>query len=237
MASVGFDRFEALGKFDHLEPRVRTHLKNVYSCLFIALLGATAGAYLNVFFGVMQEVGFLTGLISVGLCVWLRATPHESKTVGKRIAMLTGIGFLTGVSFGPLIRYAAYLDPSIIMTAFLGASIIFGCFSLTALYSSDRKWLYLGGTLMSVLMYMTIASFLNIFFRSQLLFQAQIYIGLVLFCLFVLYDTQMIIEKRLRGDDDYIWHSIDLFLDFAHIFRYILIILSQKEEGKKKRRN
>ncbi|KAF6020814.1 TMBIM6 [Bugula neritina] len=147
------------------------------------------------------------------------------------------IGFLTGVSMGPLLQYAAFLDPSLITTAFTGACVIFGSFTLAALFSRDRTWLYLGGTLMTVLGWMTFASLVNIFFRSTILFQAQIYVGLALFCLFVLYDTQMIIEKRRMGDDDYIWHSVDLFLDFVHIFRKLLIILSQKEEDKKKRRN
>ncbi|KAF6023398.1 TMBIM6 [Bugula neritina] len=185
----------------------------------------------------MQEAGFLTAIITLGLIFWLKATPHESKNVSKRIGILTGIGFLTGVSMGPLLQYAAFLDPSLITTAFTGACVIFGSFTLAALFSRDRTWLYLGGTLMTVLGWMTFASLVNIFFRSTILFQAQIYVGLALFCLFVLYDTQMIIEKRRMGDDDYIWHSVDLFLDFVHIFRKLLIILSQKEEDKKKRRN
>jgi len=61
------------------------------------------------------------------------------------------------------------------------------------------------GTLMSILGWMMIASLLNIFFRSQLIFQANLYIGLAVFCVFVLYDTQLIIEKRRMGDEDYVW--------------------------------
>lgn len=50
-----------------------------------------------------------------------------------------------GLSLAPLLRYAAYVDPSLIPTAFLGASVIFGGFSLAALFSRERTWLYLGG--------------------------------------------------------------------------------------------
>ena len=35
--------------------------------------------------------------------------------------------------------------------------------------------------------------------------QVNLYLGLFVFCAFVLYDTQLIVEKRRRGDDDYIW--------------------------------
>jgi len=237
MSTQGFDRWAAIGKFDHIDATVQTHLKSVYSCLFIALLSATAGAYVNTFMGFMQEAGFLTAIASIGLIFWMKATPHEQKNVPKRIGMLAGIGALTGMSMGPLLRYAAFLDPSIITTAFMGACVIFGSFTLAALFSRERAYLYLGGTLMSVVGWMMLASFANLILGSTIIFQAQVYIGLVVFCLFVLYDTQMIIEKRRMGDDDFIWHSVDLFFDFIQIFQKLLIILSQKEENKKKRRN
>ena len=63
---------------------------------------------------------------------------------------------------------------------------------------------------------------------SSLTPQFQLYFGLLLFCGFVLFDTQMIIERKERGDDDYIWHSLDLFIDFLAIFKRLLIILAQK---------
>jgi len=49
----------------------------------------------------------------------------------------------------------------------------------------------------------------------------------------------MIIEKRKRGDRDFIKHSLDLFIDFMQVFRRVIILLMQKEDGnnKKKRRN
>ncbi len=60
------------------------------------------------------------------------------------------------------------------------------------------------------------------------LLQIELYGGLLLFCGFVLFDTQLIVEKCERGDTDYIWHSLDLFLDFINIFRRLLIILASK---------
>jgi hypothetical protein len=38
----------------------------------------------------------------------------------------------------------------------------------------------------------------------------------------------MIIERRRRGDKDFIKHSLDLFIDFMQVFRKVLIILMQK---------
>ena len=49
-----------------------------------------------------------------------------------------------------------------------------------------------------------------------------------MFCGLVLFDTQMIIEKHSRDDNDYIWHSVDLFVDFVAIFKRLLVILANK---------
>lgn len=59
-------------------------------------------------------------------------------------------------------------------------------------------------------------------------FQSYLYLGLALMSGFVLYDTQLIMEKRRAGDKDFIAHSVDLFVDFIGIFRRLLIILAQK---------
>uniref|UniRef100_A0A915DWS1 Uncharacterized protein n=1 Tax=Ditylenchus dipsaci TaxID=166011 RepID=A0A915DWS1_9BILA len=62
--------------------------------------------------------------------------------------------------------------------------------------------------------------------------------GLAINCGFIVYDTQLIAEKRRRGDTDYIWHAVMLFIDFVNIFRYILILLKEKSDndGRSKKR-
>lgn len=76
----------------------------------------------------------------------------------------------------------------------------------------------------------------NIFIQSRLIYQAHLYIGLVLMCGFVLYNTQSIIEKRRMGNKDFVTHAMDLFIDFIGIFKRLLIILTQKEEQNRRRK-
>lgn len=87
---------------------------------------------------------------------------------------------------------------------------------------------------MSALSLMLLSSLGNLFFGSIWLFQANLYMGLVVMCGFVLFDTQLIIEKAENGDKDYIWHCIDLFLDFVTLFRKLMMILAMNEKDKKK---
>lgn len=87
---------------------------------------------------------------------------------------------------------------------------------------------------MSAMSLMLLSSLGNLFFGSIWLFQANLYLGLLVMCGFVLFDTQLIIEKAEHGDKDYIWHCVDLFLDFVTLFRKLMLILAFNEKDKKK---
>jgi len=91
--------------------------------------------------------------------------------------------------------------------------------------------------LMSVLSTMLIASLMNIFFRNSTIAYFQILIGLLLMSGFVLYDTHLIIEKHRMGDRDYVWHALTLFMDLASIFKHILVLLADKEQGGRRKRS
>ncbi|NXT93963.1 BI1 inhibitor, partial [Anhinga rufa] len=223
-----FDRninFDALFKFSHISASTQEHLKRVYASFALCMFVAAAGAYINVVTHFFQ-FSFLTGLGALGLMIWLTATPHSRETEQKRLGMLAGFAFLTGRPRSPPL-----LSPSIIPTAFLGTATIFACFSLSALYARRRSFLYLGGFLLSGLTLMLLSSVVNAFMGSTWLFTANLYLGLMIMCGFVLFDTQLIIEKAESGDKDYIWHCVDLFLDFVNIFRELLMILGMTEVG------
>ncbi|NWY21380.1 BI1 inhibitor, partial [Aphelocoma coerulescens] len=259
-----FDRsinFDALFKFSHISASTQEHLKRVYGSFAICMFVAAAGAYINVVTQLFQ-FGLLTGLGALGLMVWLTATPHSRETEQKRLGMLVGFAFLTGINLGPLLQMCISINPSIIPTAFLGTATIFACFSLSALYARRRSYLYLGGErgfgedsqgaggspdlaltpcprpagfLLSGLTLMLLSSLVNAFVRSTWLFTANLYVALMIMCGFVLFDTQLIIEKAESGDKDYIWHCVDLFLDFVNIFRELLMILGMSEVGESPR--
>lgn len=223
----------ALTDFSNLNKATRVHLKNVYAALALTMLAAGAGAV--TFFLTAFHAGFLAVIGSLILLFALAATPHTPENLKKRLGMLCGFGFCTGMSLGPLLDVVIDINPSIIPTAFLGTCVIFACFSLAALYSERRAWLFLGGPLMSGLSLLVLILLFNMFLGSYMAFQFQLYFGLLLFSGFILFDTQLIVERFNAGNNDYIWHSIDLFLDFVNIFRRLLIILASKEKKKSSR--
>ncbi|XP_071535176.1 probable Bax inhibitor 1 [Panulirus ornatus] len=220
---------------ENLEAPVRQHLKNVYATFTLACITASAGGYAHMF-STLIGAGLLTSLGAIGILIWLAKTPYNNKNQIQRLSLLGSFAFLCGCNLGPLLQLAVVVNPSLIFQALLGTSVVFACFSLSALYAPRGHYLYLGGTLLSGISTLFWLSMLNVFFGSRLLFQVNLYVGLAVMCGFIVFDTQVIIEKARQGDKDYIMHSLDLFIDFIAVFKRLLIILTDKEAQSKRRK-
>jgi FtsH-binding integral membrane protein len=183
--------------------------------------------------------GTITSLVAVGFMVWLAAEQNKFYTE-KRVGILLGFGFFKGMSIGGLIELAIHLESSaLVFTALVGTTAVFACFALAAMISPRRSYLYLGATLGSAISLMFWGSIVNIFFNSYFFFNVQLYAGLLIFVGYVVYDTQLIIEKAGAGSKDVCWDAAELFIDFVAIFVRILIILlkNSQEKKDKKRKN
>jgi len=226
---------EALLDFSHLQPRVQNHLKNVYSCLLISTLCATLGVYLSM-------TGWLNYprlalFASIITTVWLFLTDLNAGTQIKCFGLMSATALFTGIYLSPLINLAIDIDPQIVMTAFLLTTMIFTCFTLSALLTKTRTYLYLGGLLGTGTSIMLVLSLMNLFGRSQLIFNINLYLGLFIACGYILFDTQLIIERAIQGDMNYVKHAIFLFIDMVDLFVRILIILLKNSQNKNKKSN
>ncbi|XP_011300495.1 probable Bax inhibitor 1 [Fopius arisanus] len=220
---------------NRLEAPLRQHLKNVYGCLALSSLTAGAGAYVHLFTNLL-EASLLSTLGALGLLIALGVTPDNGKNQKLRLGYLLGFAFLSGLGLGPLLEIVISIDPSIIVTALVGSTVVFVSFSLSSLYAPRGQWLYLGGTLISLSNIAILLLLSNIFLRSVFVYQAQLYLGLILMCGFIIFDTQLIVEKFHMGSKDFIGHSLELFIDLFRVFRYLVEILSIKEQQNRKRK-
>jgi len=143
----------------------------------------------------------------------------------------------TGIYLSPLINLAMNVDPQIVMTAFLLTTMIFVCFTLSALLTQKRTYLYLGGMLSAGTSIIFLLGLMNLFGRSELIFNINLYFGLALACGYILYDTQLIVERANNGDMNYVKHALLLFIDMVDLFVRILIILLKNSQKKDKRSN
>lgn len=217
---------------DEFSPQLSQHLSKVYSCLVGSVFITAVGVGINMKY---NFGGILTSLLGIGVLLYM-GMDQDKTNYPKRISLLMGYSLLQGFSISPLIQYAAQVDPSLILTAFLGTSTIFACFTMSAILAKRRTMLVLGGILSSALFLMLWLPLLNYFlFRSQFLYTFELYLGLLVFSGYVLYDTQLIITRfEMFGDQDFVWHAMELFIDFVALFVRVLRILLRDSEKKKK---
>ena len=216
-----------------LNPRVQRHLVRVYGHLSITSLFALLAAFLALS-EYLPQPNLLYGLLlSLGL---LMLAQTSSFNLGIRTASLYGFGFLQGWNaLSPVLRIVA---PETAISALLGALLLFVSFSGTAIYAPRRALLFLIGPLSFVLALLFISSLVGLFVPRLLpsLFSFELYAGLFLLTGYVLFDTQLMIERARSGrDTDAITPAATLFSDLLGIAIRLLVIQSRSTDRDKRR--
>uniref|UniRef100_A0A1D1XDU4 Putative Bax inhibitor 1 n=1 Tax=Anthurium amnicola TaxID=1678845 RepID=A0A1D1XDU4_9ARAE len=237
----GFSTFEAFKNMSDLTKPIKQHLIKVYATLTFLCLLTAIGSYAHItglfLFG-GGLLSFLAGLVSLVVIAALPDTP-DYKTL--RYGLLFNFAFMEGLSIGPLVDHALEIDSSgqIVLMATTFTTLIFGSFTLSSMLSDRRTFIYLGGILASAISMLFWMSLVNTFIGSKMLFTAELYLGLFVFCGYVIYDTQLIIHRAKIGSRDVVRHTLDLFIDLIGIFvriLYILIKNSEEKENERRRR-
>lgn len=130
-------------------------------------------------------------------------------------------------------------DPDIVLNAVSGTAVVFLCFTGAAVVAERKSYLFLGGFLSSVLSILLLFSVFSFIIPLKIEEYVQLYLGLVMFVGYVLFDTQLIIERAYNGSTDAVSDAVTLFIDFVGIFVRILVALlknSREKESKEKRK-
>merc|ERR1711936_1217268 len=163
--------------------------------LFLINMAATIDGFFNTF-NTKIEAPVRTHLKSVYACLAMTILSAATGAYTHLFTnLLRGGGFLLSL-LGLGCGLGLFMTPDNgknRLTRF-GLLLGFGFFSGAALFAPDGSYLYLGGTLLSGLSTLFWLGFLNLFFQSQLIFQVYLWGGILLFCGFIMWDTQMIIE-------------------------------------------
>ncbi|KAI0560002.1 Bax inhibitor 1 [Gracilaria domingensis] len=218
----------------HVDPVVHKHLRRVYtsltSALFVASVAAIA-SYLMVLRGTYW-VSTLCTFAAIPALLYFSSLSSHSK---RRSFAFHLFAFLDGAAIGPLLCGVIDIDPSIPPMAFLGAFLVFSSCSLSAIFAKRKSYLFLGSFLFTALFGMFLMSILGRFLPHMMPVMPFLYMGLFMFCGFVLYDTQMIIEKAHAGDRDHLKHALELFIDFVAIVRHIMVIMANNRQRRQDR--
>jgi FtsH-binding integral membrane protein len=127
--------------------------------------------------------------------------------------------------FGILLGYRKYgLDPNVVKTAFVGTASIFVSmfiFGLALIMSGIKLGYMTALVLFFALLALIIVSIVQIFIvQSSLLKKIIVISSLILFSVYIVYDTNSILQRDYAGD--FITASLNYYLDLINIFSALL---------------
>ncbi|XP_050541093.1 protein lifeguard 1-like [Daktulosphaira vitifoliae] len=108
------------------------------------------------------------------------------------------------------------------------------CFALT-IFAMQTKidFTVMGGFLMVAVLVLFVVSLVALFFPSQLLNTIIASAGALIFSLYLIYDTQLMVggeHKYSISPEEYIFAAINIYVDVINIFLYILTIIGASSD-------
>jgi len=213
-----------------------TYIQQVYGVVVACVTSYFVGA-----FATTNYPGTTTKWIIFGICVILMiyvVIESKARIYHRLVAVMLVTFFLGWISAEPLNQIHDF-DRSLIPTALVITISVFIGLTLTVFCFPSPLYQALSGPCFCCL---TLLCFLS-FFNSPWLWSIEIYGGVILFSLFILADTHLMLKDRLckekDGTPDVIFHAFNLSLDFINMFVRILGILIDlkiKKEEKDRRK-
>lgn len=122
-----------------------------------------------------------------------------------------------------------YTKASVLVALFLTVVMVL-CLTIYAFYTK-KNFTTLGGFLFTALILLLVCSLIQIFIYIPLLNMIFIYAGLIVFCIYLIYDVQLIVGKNniKFSEDDYILAALNLYVDIIAIFIRILAIVGTRD--------
>lgn len=229
---------ESLVNLDQKVVEQRQFMVNVYIWMAMGLFLTTAVSYIVstsaglvqlilankvIFYGLLFAELLLVGYFSVRI---------NKMSANSAMAIFLAYSAMNGVTLS--LVFLLYTAASIVSTFFVTG----GTFAIMSLYGyfTKRDLTNIGNICFMGLIGVILASVVNIFMHSSLLYWVTTYIGILIFVGLTAYDTQKIKKLNNAGcesADQEVKRSINgaliLYLDFINLFLYLLSIFGRKK--------
>jgi FtsH-binding integral membrane protein len=182
---------------------------------------------------------FLAVAVSMIVSLAVAASPAAMAVffgpITKWITMFAPLVFVlafAGIMGLSLSAFMAVFTGTSVVTAFLGASVLFGVMSLYGYFTKSSldsmgKYLFIG------LIAIIIASVINIFIGSSVMAMVISAVAIVIFLGLTAYDTQQIREQVSYADEDHraeVLGALSLYLNFINIFTSLLNLTGSRND-------
>eukprot|EP01067_Filipodium_phascolosomae_P008882 Filipodium_phascolosomae@DN7803_c0_g1_i1.p1 len=228
--------FEAAFKLEHISHRAKNHLLKTYAWLILGLAFSTACGVANQMYFHLRIQAFVLLALSVGAQTGVAYfSDRTGKFSLKQVACYAVCTGIQGLALSPVVAFLNTYEPTLVPKAVMATGALFLCLSGAALFAKRRQYMYLGAILGWAAMYHLGLIVVSMIWRVKFLWTIEIYLGIAIFAMYVIYDTQMIIEEvEANMHSDPILSAVKLYYSVMALFVKILEMLAQKEERKKK---
>ena len=174
----------------------------------------------------IQSSGWLMILSIFGALAFLLATYWKRKSYPQNLVFLSGFTLMEAYSISVATSYfdARYVLQALVLT--LGAFVALTVFACQTKYDFTHWAPYLLGALWFLVMFGFVATF---FPFNSAVDTAYCVIGALLFCGYIIFDTQMVM--RHHHVEEEIAAAISLYLDVLNLFMFILRILNNQHNN------
>jgi len=192
-----------------------------------ALVVASSETLVNVILG--NRIVFYGLLIAEFIMVLAFSKVVERLSTGAAAAFFFAYAVLNGLTMS--IIFMIYTASSISSTFFVTAGT-FGALSAYG-YITKRDLTGVGNFAMMGLIGLIIASIVNLFLNSPMIYWLTTFVGVIVFTALTAYDTQKLKQFALSGSPDQqskvaLQGALMLYLDFINLFLYLLRLLGRR---------
>lgn len=198
---------------------------NYVALVYILVTCSMLSGFLGCQFGIknLDMVGENYTALIIGEFVILMATFFLSKVTILNFVLLFSFTFITGMTLSPIMS-ALLLMPAgvsiIIQASVLTLSSVLGL-TLFA-FSTSKNFLGAQGMMFYILLFFTVLVGLNIYLQSTFLDTLYSFIGVLIFSIYLVIDTQRLIYDER---EDAVSAAIMIYLDILNLFINILKIV------------
>lgn len=202
-------------------------LRKVYGLLSMQLLVTTVVAATFAYTPVLRDTVhanpwllILSLFLAIGLLIALHVKRHH---VPINFILLGAFTVVESMAVGVAV---SMYEAEVVVKAFVLTLVITG--GLTAYtFQTKRDFTNIGAGLLIGLLIMIGLGMMNIFLGSTGLELALAGGSALIFCLFIVYDTQMMMQKL--SPEEYILATINLYLDILNLFLELLRLLGDRK--------
>jgi len=217
---------------------MRAVMKEVYLWMTLGLLTSAIVALVFALSGLIEAIFpvlIIAPFAQIGL-VWYLSARITRLEASRATNLFLLFAALMGVTLSTIFYWATLTD---IYLALFATGAMFAAMSIVG-YTTEMDLTRLGSLLFMALIGLIVASLVNLFLASEMLYWVVSYAGVLIFVGLTAYDTQWIkrqaAQLEVQGINTgaavvrqvAILGALKLYLDFINLFLYILRIVSRE---------